>query len=369
MNNILISIATYKELSKANFLKERLESENIECFLADENFHHTDIKYITGIKVQVRGCDVERSIKVMLRVNELYGQIDVEEEYKKILVPIDFSVYSFNACQYAIGLAQKLNAEIKLLHIYDDPLIDAITVKKSASYLEYAAQVLNEAERKAKDEMVKFSNELRAQLEEDELKNTRIHYSILKGSPEVEISSMSETYKPEVIILGTRGKGEKASDLIGSVTTKVIERSKVPILTIPEDSIYTGINRINILYGTDFYDSDYSSFKKLLDITTNLDVKIHCIHIETEERKPWKEIKMNELNEYFANEYSDANVECHLIESDDLLKGMQEFIDENKIDIISFTSPKRSIFYKILNPNNLKKMVYQSKIPMLIFRA
>lgn len=368
MNDILISIATYKELSKAVFLKERLESEDIECFLADENFHETASKYITGVKVQVRGCDVERSIKVMLKVNELYGQIDVEEEYKKILVPIDFSTYSFNACQYAIGLAQKLNAEIKLLHIYDDPLVDAINVKKSATYLEYAAQVINEAERKAKDEMVKFSNELRAQLDDDDLKNIRIHYSILKGSPDIEIATLSDTYKPEVIILGTRGSGEKTSDLIGSVTTKVIERTKVPILTIPENCVYTGINRINILYGTDFYDSDFTSFHKLLAITGNLDVKIFCIHIETEEPKPWKETKMNELNDHLAKEYNNVDVECHLIESEDLLKGMQEFIDENQIDIISFTSPKRSIFYKLLNPNNLKKMVYQSKIPMLIFR-
>lgn len=37
---------------------------------------------------------------------------------KKILVPTDFSAYSQNALNYAIGLAQDMGASLHLLHTY-----------------------------------------------------------------------------------------------------------------------------------------------------------------------------------------------------------------------------------------------------------
>ena len=42
-------------------------------------------------------------------------------------------------------------------------------------------------------------------------------------------------------------------------------------------------------------------------------------------------------------------------------------IDNEYIDIVSFSSPKRNLIYKVFNSNRLKKMVSASKIPMLIF--
>ena len=122
------------------------------------------------------------------------------------------------------------------------------------------------------------------------------------------------------------------------------------------------------MYATNFNDSDNTSLNTLLKILCTFETKIHCIHIEAESDSFSKE-KMNELNEMLENNYSDKNIQCDLFEHKDLLRGFEDFIKAKEINILSFSSPKRNIIYKIFNTNKLKKMVSASKIPMLIFRV
>ena len=57
-----------------------------------------------------------------------------------------------------------------------------------------------------------------------------------EGIPEEEILRYSKEYRSRIVIMGTRGKNQKDIDLIGSVTAEVIERSRVPVLAIPENT-------------------------------------------------------------------------------------------------------------------------------------
>ena len=194
----------------------------------------------------------------------------------------------------------------------------------------------------------------------------KMHFALLKGNPEDVIVALCKRYKPDLIIMGPKGKDEKKSAFIGSVTTKVIEHTNFPALTIPKSAIYQGAKKINIMYATDFNEADNSSLNKLLDIVSPFDTEIRCIHIDIE-NDPLKQGKVDEINQSLKKEYSKCNIQCKLFESRDVIKGFEDFIEENNIDLISFSSPRRTLFYKIFHPNNLKKMVSTSKIPMLVF--
>ena len=105
-----------------------------------------------------------------------------------------------------------------------------------------------------------------------------------------------------------------------------------------------------------------------MEILEPFEKKIHCIHIDAE-NDPLKKDKMKELNEMVKKNYSEANIQCDLFDSKDLLNGFETFINDKNIHIVSFSSPKRKLMYKIFNSNKLKKMVSVSKIPLLIFRV
>ena len=370
MENFVV-ISTFPDPREAYYLRFKLGLEGINAFIIEVDEDVKDEAGSRPLKVQVDAKDVEKSVQILC---EMKGQLEpgeIEQKIKgikRILVPVDFSDYSKSATLFAFGIAKKLNAEIKLIHVYKDPFMGGTFLGQRTSYESFSQNVINEIKQMAQTSMLHFIDELKDELKKFDLDDVRFHYVLKKGKPEYQIVKMSEEYRPYMIILGTKGVGQMPNDLIGSVTLKIIENTKVPILAIPEKWEFKGLDKMNVLYATDFQDSDFTAFNNLISILSPFSVRIDCVHIETDEKNPWKEMQLFKLESYLNKNYQEE-IKCHIIKNDYLLSGIQEYVDKMDIDIISFTSPKRSIFYKLLYPNNLKKMIFHSQVPLLIFHS
>jgi nucleotide-binding universal stress UspA family protein len=372
MEDKLITIAVHN-YARAEILRTRLESEGVECYLKNINLIHSVVS--GGVKVQVSSRDLEKALRIAEKVSENWRDEyqeetdDTTQGIQRILVPIDFSDYSVNACRYAIGLAEKLNAEIKLMHVYYNPVVNSMPLTDTYYYQVNMDEIIREIEVRAKISMEKFYNDLREKIEKEGIQGVKIDYALVRGIASEEIIAESEQYKPEVIIIGTRGQGERENDLIGSVTAKIIEETKVPVLVIPEDAIYQGIATINIMYTTAFDDSDYHALKKLISILSPFEFRLYCVHIGTHDSNVWDRVKMDSLKEKLHEHYSDYEIHCTIIEDKDFLAGMQEFIREKYIDIISMVTHKRGIITKLLNPSLARKVLFHTNIPFLVFHT
>lgn len=370
MDNVLVTILSFTKPHAGYFVKEKLEFEGIDCFLSDEGIKTTNSNIPQVIKLKVRSNETEKAIKVLLQVHEKYELDKIEQnnsvkDLKKILVPIDFSEYSINACKYAIGIAEKINAEINFLYVYKDP-IEKGPKRLTTSWEQHAKYVSEEAINKAQNSLLMFSNNLKENIPVERLLKSKIYYSLLKGKYENVIVNKSEKYKPDVIIIGSKGKDEKSRILIGSVTSKLINNTRFPVLTIPKSATYQDLKQINIMYATNFNEADNSSLKKLLNIMSPFDKEIHCIHIDIH-NDPYKKNKIEKLNQILSKEYSEHKIVCKVFKSSNIIKGFDEFIEKNNIDIISISKTHRSLFYKLFHPSNLEKLVSTEKIPLLIF--
>ncbi len=282
---------------------------------------------------------------------------------RRILVPIVFKDYSLNICKYALALAEKIQAEIKLLHV-------CRTQRKGEPYSEYAFQTtegkqitiqFTEAEKRLK----MIAADLNRQVREKGIPNVSVDYMLAKGNISDEIVRVSNYYDPHLIILGTKGQGKKSGVLIGSLTKNIAERLSHTVLAIPEDTEYGNFEDIKVLYATDFNESDYSSLNKLLFLLSPFSAKVYCVHIETTDAI--KKEKMDILQSRISNEYSNYDIECVLTHSKDLVTGIQEFINKNSVDLISFTSPRKNAFQRLFQPDHLNKIFFYTNVPLLIF--
>jgi len=372
MEEKLITIAVHN-YARAEILRTRLEAEGVECYLKNINLIHSVIS--GGVKVRVNSRDIEKALRIVEKVSDQFRdeyQDEIDESNRsvqRILVPIDFSDYSVNACRYAIGLAEKLNAEIKLMHVYYNPVVNSMPLTDTYYYQVNMDEIIREIELRAKTNMEEFYKDLKEKIEKDNIQGVKLDYALVRGIASEEIIAKSEEYKPDVILIGTRGQGEKENDLIGSVTAKIIEDTKVPVLVIPEDSLYEGIATINILYTTDFDESDYKALKKLMYIMSPFEFRLHCIHIGGKNTNEWDKAKMNSLKEKLFEQYPDYEIECGLLEQEDFLKGLQEIIREKRIDIISLVTHKRNLISKLLNPSIARKVLFHTNIPFLVFHS
>jgi len=372
MEDKLITIAVHN-YARAEILRTRLEAEGIECYLKNINLVHSVIS--GGVKVRVNAKDLEKALRVAEKVSENFRDdyqnesSESDRSVQRILVPIDFSDYSVNACRYAIGLAEKLNAEIKLMHVYYNPVVNSMPLTDTYYYQVNMDEIIREIELKAKTSMEQFYADLKEKIEKDDIQGVKLDYTLVRGIASEEIIEKSKEYKPDVIIIGTRGQGERENDLIGSVTAKIIEDTKVPVLVIPEDSLYEGIATINILYTTNFDDSDYKAMKKLMNILAPFDFRLYCVHVGNLKSKELDKAKMGSFKEKMSEQYPDYDIECSILEEDDFLKGIQEIIREKRIDIISLVTHKRNLISKLLNPSLARKVLFHTNIPFLVFHA
>lgn len=371
MKESIVDIVSYKDNKVAYSLKNQLLSKGIESFLshADSSVSE-DISDREGIKVKVKEGDVEEAVRLLINLGPDFEKNEKKQvvNFRRILVPVDFSQNSLKACQAAISIAEKMKAEIRLLHVYEEPVVDSSRIKHTGTFEKYYRDRLRIAEDEQKKKMINFIETLKEITENEKFSQTNIHYSLIAGKLTSRIPAVSESYKSDVMIIGSGSSAKTSKQGSQQAAVKIIEKVRRPILVVPEESELKNIDNIPVLYVTDFLESDNTSFMTLLSLLKPFNIKYYCIHVEIRDEEAIKERKLEELKEFTEKEYSDYDVNWLLIKNPDVIDGIQNFVENNDIKLVSFTSPKRSMIYRLLNPNNLKRMMKQIKVPMFIFR-
>ena len=369
MEDRYITIATLNK-ADAELFNKQLEEQDIECQLTEAKA--VKATEADGIRVKVREKDRKIAIHLLEDFSKIYGIKEIEHdifshEIERILVPVDFSEYSKTACQYALGIAEKLGAEILLLHAYYFPVINSFDLGDGLSVVVNLNDTVTEIAEKARVGLQELYNELQAQIKQNHNEQVRLNYMLSNGNPVNEILDVYRTYRPDLIVMGTQGKTKATKEQFGSVAATTINETQVPVLTIPEGSKYRGISRVNILYATNFDESDYKAIKKLMTLVYLFDVKINFVHIGKMDQNSTQ--KINNLKNLFSNLYPGYQIECSIIEHENILNTLQKFISDRSIDIITMTTHKRNMITRLFYPSMTKKMLFQTDIPMLAFHA
>ncbi|HJZ38958.1 MAG TPA: universal stress protein [Bacteroidales bacterium] len=290
------------------------------------------------------------------------------QKIKRILVPVDYSECSTFACQYAIKIACKVGAEIRFFHTYYSPAFDLIELAGAAqTQSQLREEVTSNLEETEKETILSFIKSMKNYITDNSMPQVNFGYDIAPGVPEDEIIRFSETYDPHLVIMGTRGKGTGMGSIIGSVTAAVINRIRFPTLAIPEKYTFVGEKNVkNLLYVTDFDESDFQTLKILINLTEQLDLSIHCVHIG-EDPKSWDRVKMEGLMEYFKKAYGKSQVTYSFVSEKNLLEDLDNLVRTKNINIVSLTSHRQNVFEKLFRPNITKKLFYHTSVPLLVF--
>jgi nucleotide-binding universal stress UspA family protein len=290
---------------------------------------------------------------------------------KNILVPVDYSECSILASRYALKIAQKANANIKFFHAFYSPAFDLIDLAGNRStqnkLRDDVTQKLLIGE---SDNMSQFLDSMSEYIKGSGLSDKQISYEIAPGLAKDKIQKVASDLQPDFVIMGTKGKDKKENSILGSITEIVIRKLNYPVLAVPENYKFIGLENLRrIVYITDFDESDFISIKKLMGFTNLMGMSIHCLHIGSKPDK-WERIKMNGLKDYFLKSYNESKVECDILTPEmDALGSINNYIKEKEINLISITSKKRNVFEKLFKTSLTKKLFYHSNTPLLVFHT
>ena len=283
----------------------------------------------------------------------------------RILVPVDFSEHNYNALNYAIKLGEKLNSEIILAHCFPEILeekdleipLDGIDSK----------EVIPKEKEKEKQDLEMLKEKTQEKLTEEQRKNIKLKTRFEIGYPEDVLVKLSRELSPDVIVMGTKSKGETIKELLGSVTSDVIKKARVPVLTIPLDSDIDLGKISNILFVTDFNEVDYESLHKLIMLISPFKTIIYSVQFNTSKPDKWDKKKMNEFINYCNVTYRNHTIKTQILYGEDFLETLDKFIKDNNIDIIAMTRKKRNIISSLFHPSITKRILFHTDIPLLVF--
>jgi Universal stress protein UspA and related nucleotide-binding proteins len=188
--------------------------------------------------------------------------------------------------------------------------------------------------------------------------------------PEDAILSYIKECEPALVVMGTRGKDQKEADLIGSVTAEIIDRSRVPVLAVPENvSLFDGDGVYNVAFASGFDQKDLLAFDKMMQFLKPFKIKMFLTHIQPHKEKTLNKEQLKGIADYFTKNYPELDFEFLSIKDDNLLTELQTVIQTKNIGLISLNSRKRSLFTHLFNPSVAHKMIFHTDTPMLVFHS
>lgn len=370
---MFITIRSYNSSEKADYIKYRLERAGIECKTVPQEDKNQGA--LGAYKIEVISDQIELAVEELLKVHTEYPKEDFElitnpNNLLHILIPIDFSDKSFEACKYAIDIAVNRPIEIKLLHVWNDELDDSFAVRSSASVEDFKRMQRNELKRDINNNLEIFRHKLHNLIAEANTKNNLLyHFTVAEGIVAKQIEKTVHNYKPQLVIVGHNTDKEYKFRISREVANRVIDLAICPVFYIPQKVFHTPMGDLHIMYATNFTKNDERSFKTLQGLSIGYETHLHYMHVIHESTETTENEKMSQLVQQLgALKNRDLKIHSDILNNTNLVKGFDSYIKENKIDMISFTSPEYGIWHKLFNPDNLRNIMKGSTLPLLIFR-
>ncbi len=141
-------------------------------------------------------------------------------DFKRFLVPTDFTETSEKAIEWALSLAEQLGSWVTLMHAYEIPIIGfpdgalVATADIATRIADVSRAGLETAVARRQGRKVKVDGILR------------------DGVAWEEIDHVADEIDADLIVIGTHGRRGLARALLGSVAENVVRTAHRPILTI-----------------------------------------------------------------------------------------------------------------------------------------
>ncbi|RYY53850.1 MAG: universal stress protein [Chitinophagaceae bacterium] len=256
---------------------------------------------------------------------------------KDIIIPIDFSETSLNAARYAGDmLAGRQDTNVILYNMFEEE-------DESATATQYLES-------------------LKAELEQKGL--ARIELIKERGTDFIDfLGRLAYQKNAELIVMGITEKEEWRQLFNGSNSIKMAEQNVCPVLIVPTEAKYTGMN--NIALASDFKNVDATT--PVLSIKTVLEIFTASLHIVNVDSDHYVSL----TDEYLAERakmqkmFAEFNPEFYFIGMNDFYEAIEQFSRDKQIDLIIIIPKNHSFMNNLFSTSHTKKLAFNTSVPLL----
>lgn len=268
---------------------------------------------------------------------------------KKILIPIDFSDTSMLALEHAVFMAERYEAEIVFLHVFE-----------SFSYQMEISQMLIDS--------VKVGDLVKSKLDElakETHKKTGVNISakVVTGSVAANIVEVADNVGADMIVMGTHGSSGFEEFFIGSNAYKVVSKSPKPVLTVQDGATKVGYK--NIVVPLDISKASRQKMQYLVPFAKKYASRFHLLVIDTDNDGSKMDVVSNQVEEYLRSE--DVPYTLKKVSGSNRAKLVIDYATEINAELISIMTEQDPDISGLVMGPYAQQVVNHSKIPVLSF--
>lgn len=282
----------------------------------------------------------------------------------RILIAVNFTESSDKAIAYSLQLLRTLDCHIRLIYCYSDFIEKEEFAKlklDSQSQLSGVKEVFTQRLQNQEEQIKKDWNKYPTH---GELTLSSIS---IKGDVEIMVNLEAESWQPNMIVAGSSVEKNTFTELMESTASDIIENTTYPVLIVPKNANITDEQIQEIIFITTFKSEEYTSLHKLVEMLPGHNSKIHCIKYLYDRPDQWDQMRLFELQNYVVETYKNQAIVCESLTGDHQLEELYRYIKQHNIGLLAITRLRRKFLFKFLHPNISKKVLHQSRLPILVF--
>ncbi|MCR8667930.1 universal stress protein [Aestuariibaculum sp. M13] len=274
---------------------------------------------------------------------------------KTILLPTDFSDNSLNAIDYAMKMFKNQTCNFYIMnvqrvgsYISDDLMMANPTGVVYDTVVEAAKVSVDKLIAKLVKTYKNEKHEFFSLVDYDNFTDA-INQAVINNDV-------------NLIIMGTKGASGLSKKLFGSNTVKVLQHCEVPVLVIPDEYEFTGLQ--DVAFTTSFQSLYNMQELRLLDeIIAKNSSKLSVLHVVLENSDP-KELFRDV--DFFNEHFEDVSYKMIETNVQDIFDAIQGYITNNNIKLIAMINKKHSFLETVFVEHQAETFAFNINIPLLV---
>jgi len=261
---------------------------------------------------------------------------------KNILVPIGSSSNAITTLQYAIDLAQEIDANVYVISVFQE-------FSRVGGMSKVNTLLKEESE-----------NTIETVLNAIDKKEVSVIAHPIKGGVLEGVQRFNKHIPVDLMVLSPRSNSIREDVYLGKTSGKLVKETDIPVLIVPENEIFTAPEKILMAFKNGKFRK-----KKVLDpiykLQKRFNSQLHLLHVETPESIPeMLEIsgKIKKISESYTKTKNATTYQ-----------GVLEHFQSHEPNIICVVRRKRGFFKKLWEANAVLKKDFYTTKPLLILRV
>ena len=253
-----------------------------------------------------------------------------------IIIPLDFSQTSFNAAHYAANMYKgRTDVTLILYHFY----VHGEDTETAKEYLD-----------SLQEELSRLGSIVETELE--------------SGEKFIDsLAAFAHVKRAYMVVMGLTGKTPMAQRFSGSNTLLMSEKEVCPVLIIPENVTFNGLQNALITSELKYVEETPC----LLTVKRVLEYFKPALHILNVDPKHYLELteEYEEQKEKMAALMAEFDPAFYFMDLYDFHESVETFAADNNIDLIIIAPKYHDFFGKLFKTLHTKKLIYHTKVPVL----